>query len=136
MEEKHKMIVYSDGGSKGNPGPAAIGIILVKEDKIIEEYSEFIGIATNNQAEYKALIKALDLCLKYKETEILCYSDSILLVNQANGNFKVRNRSLYQLYIELKAKEKNFLEVKYNYVPRENPFIARADSLLHKRISS
>lgn len=126
------MIVYTDGGSKGNPGQAAIGIILVKDDQIIKEYGEYIGISTNNQAEYKAIIKALELCKALKEKKIICYSDSILLINQLNGLYKIKNKDLFKLILKIKKLEINFQEVRYNFVPRENPYIKKAHLLLHK----
>ena len=78
----------SDGGSRGNPGPAAIGIIVRKDDEILTKYTERIDNCTNNVAEYKALIKALEIASKYVTEELTCVLDSELLVKQLLGNIR------------------------------------------------
>ena len=103
--------IYFDGGSRGNPGPAAIGVVFSdSKGEIIHSYKECIGEATNNQAEYRAIIKALEILLKSdwqknngENSKITCYLDSLLVVEQINGNYKVKNHDIKQ-YIEKLSK--------------------------------
>ena len=134
--EKIKSLdIYTDGGSRGNPGKAAISFTIYddKGNKVSEE-SKFIGIATNNVAEYRALIDALKEASKYCKDKISCFSDSELLVRQLNGAYKVKAKHLKELFSELKAKEKMFKHVSYFHRPRTNPKIVRVDKLLNKKL--
>ena len=88
----------SDGGSRGNPGPSAIGVIIRKDEEIITQYSEKIGEGTNNFAEYMALIKALELVSKITKDEVTCVLDSELLVRQLLGEYQVKSRGISCLY--------------------------------------
>ena len=127
--------VYVDGASRGNPGPAGIGIVVSdSEGKILREHYEFIGSHyTNNQAEYMALIKALDLCSSMFPKGILhVFSDSELLVKQLTGLYKVRSPNLKKLFREVKRKEKMFSKVFYHHISRENNI--KADRLASKAI--
>ena len=124
--------VYTDGGSRGNPGPSAIGIVLLDENEnIIHTHKEYIGEGTNNQAEYRALIKALQLARTYCSKKISCVSDSELLVRQLTGVYEVRNEKLRPLFDEIKKLEKEFDEVSYNHQRREHKFIVIADRLVN-----
>jgi ribonuclease HI len=135
MPPATKVSVYSDGGSRGNPGPGAIGILLFDESgKEILLHSEKIGTATNNIAEYSALIKGLELAHKLSAREVHCFSDSELAIRQASGKYKVKNKKLLELYLKLKEKEKLFKKVTYRHVPRENPHITKADALVNKAL--
>jgi len=126
--------VYTDGGARGNPGPAAIGIIIVdEENKILEEHKELLGVKTNNQAEYLAIIKALELALKYG-SEIQCYSDSELMINQLLGRYAIKNEELKKLIQAVKEKEKMFKKVKYTHVKRNNLFIKQVDKLVNNAL--
>lgn len=127
--------VYVDGASRGNPGPAGIGIIISNsEGKILHEHYEFIGTQyTNNQAEYIALIKALDLCSSIFPKGILhVFSDSELLIKQLTGLYKVRSSNLKKLFREVKRREKLFTRVHYHRIDRE--LNAKADRLANKAI--
>ncbi|GBE55216.1 MAG TPA: ribonuclease HI family protein [Euryarchaeota archaeon] len=124
-----KIISYSDGASRGNPGKAAIGVVLVGENKkILREHSQAIGIATNNQAEYRAIIKALELAQDYAG-EVDCFLDSELIVKQLNGEYKTKNLKLRELKRVVRHKEEAFTRVTYKHVSRTDPFIQRADEL-------
>lgn len=108
-----KIKVFTDGASKGNPGSAGIGVIIYDEnDFIIESYEEFLGDATNNQAEYKALLKSLDLIAKIKEISdkkfdaVEFYSDSELMVNQVNFDYQVKEPELALLNNKFHVKAK------------------------------
>jgi ribonuclease HI len=131
--QKH-VNIYTDGGSRGNPGPAAIAFIIQSDNgEIQKSYSQFIGIHTNNQAEYKALIKALHFILE-KSEEITCYLDSELVVKQVNGIYSVRNTELIKLWnIVIKLKN-SFKKINFLNVPRTNYYIQKADNLLNQEL--
>ncbi|MCX6743652.1 MAG: ribonuclease HI family protein [Candidatus Parcubacteria bacterium] len=111
--------LFTDGGARGNPGPAGIGIIIKDEkDKILKKHAEYIGVATNNQAEYKALIKGLELVKEFKPAEVLCYLDSELLVKQMKQEYRVRDKDLQPLFIKVWNLAVNLGKVKYHHIPR------------------
>lgn len=126
------MIVYTDGGARGNPGPSAIGIVLCDDrNRVVTTYKEFVGRGTNNQAEYRAVIKALEL-LSHRVGEVIrVFSDSQLLVRQLNGFYKVKNKDLKPLFGKVRELEKVFGRVVYSHVPRENSFVSMADELVN-----
>ena len=125
-----KLIIYTDGASRGNPGPAGIGIVICNQSgEIVKEYKKFIGSTTNNIAEYRALIKALELASSFPANEIDCFSDSELMVKQLNGEYSVKNEKLGKLFFQVREKEKRFEKVKYFHVPREEEHLKRADQL-------
>ena len=90
--------LYVDGAAKGNPGPAGIGVRVECEGEVIEEYSGFLGNATNNVAEYKALIKGLEIVRKLGKTRVNAISDSELIVRQMNGRYRVKSAALAPLH--------------------------------------
>lgn len=107
--------IYIDGAAQKNPGPAGIGIIFkVTDDNICFKLSKFIGICTNNQAEYIALIESLKEAIKRNFKKVIIYSDSELVVNQLNEKYKVKNSILYRYYKEAKElmQEFDFIEIK------------------------
>jgi ribonuclease HI len=121
-----KLIIYTDGGARGNPGPAAIGIFVADEKgAAIKKYSQYLGEKTNNEAEYEAIIfalkkvKALFGKEKIKKMEIEIRSDSELIVNQLNHQFKIEEEHLQKLFIKIWNMLIDFGEVKFMYVPRE-----------------
>jgi pterin-4a-carbinolamine dehydratase len=98
-----KVKVFADGGSRGNPGPSSSGfVILNMEDKILVDRGVYLGITTNNQAEYTALKLALEECIKMNVREVQVYMDSMLVVNQMNGLFKIKNRELWPIHGAIK----------------------------------
>ncbi len=120
--------VYADGGSRGNPGPSSIGGIGYLNGKKIFEFKKSIGVVTNNDAEYRALIEALinikDQISKIKTTDqilkIEFYSDSRLMVNQVNGFFKVKNGKIKEYILKIRGLEQEIgLAISYHLVPRE-----------------
>jgi ribonuclease HI len=122
----------SDGGARGNPGPGAIGVIVRNDEKILTQYSGFIGkFVTNNVAEYEALIKALELASKFTNEEITCVLDSELVVNQLLGEYKVKNQNLLPLFLKVQKLQENFKKIKYVHVSRENKFQVLVDELLN-----
>lgn len=130
-----KLIVFTDGGARGNPGPGAIGILVLDKDgKTIARHSEFLGRTTNNQAEYSALIKALEICQKKNGTEIELHSDSELLVKQMNLEYKVREARLKELFGKAKQEEKKFQRVSYTHETRLHTNIRIVDKMLNAEL--
>ncbi|OGJ56867.1 hypothetical protein A3H22_02620 [Candidatus Peribacteria bacterium RIFCSPLOWO2_12_FULL_55_15] len=128
--------LFTDGGSRGNPGQAAIGCII--EDPlrgtVLKEYAEVIGVATNNVAEYRALIKGLDLASLYHPNRLICYLDSELIVKQLNGEYRVRMPSLQVFVEEIRAITETLPDVVFTFVPREDNY--RADALVNKALDA
>ena len=115
-----KVKLYTDGGSRGNPGPSASGYVLFDEnDKIIEDKGVYLGITTNNQAEYTALKLGLEDALKRQASIVDVYMDSLLVVNQMKGSFKVRNRELWPIHSAIMDLTRQFKQVSFTHVPRE-----------------
>ena len=110
--------VYVDGAAKGNPGPAGIGVRLELEGAVLSEHSEYIGNATNNVAEYKALIYGLEIARRYRVTRVNAISDSELLVRQLNGEYKVKNENLIPLYRDARELAGRFEEFRIRHVSR------------------
>jgi ribonuclease HI len=127
--------IYTDGASRGNPGPAGIGILIIDENgKDIKRISEYIGNTTNNIAEYRALLRALEECEKKKIKTARFFADSQLLVNQVNKRYKVANEGLKPLYVKLMGKFMNFKDWSIKYIPREENRIA--DSLANDALDN
>src|SRR3989339_130325 len=101
-----KLFIYCDGGARGNPGPAAIGVVIRDEHgKLVETIAKKIGSATNNVAEYSAVIAALDWVLDFAEDmELEFYLDSELVVRQLNGEYKVKDLKLKELFLTVREK--------------------------------
>jgi ribonuclease HI len=135
MIQKEKIYVYTDGGCRGNPGPSAIGIVICDENKkIIQKHKDRIGNGTNNIAEYKALIKALEIAVSHCRKNIFCFLDSELVVRQLNGIYRVKKDHLLKLFNIVKDRERAFESVIYNHVKRENEFIQKADELVNEAL--
>lgn len=115
-----KITIYSDGGARGNPGPAGIGAVLydLKNTKIAE-ISIFLGISTNNQAEYKALIAGIKKAKELGASDLDCFLDSELVVKQLKREYKVKNKDLAPLFLEIYNLSCDFNKITYTHVPRE-----------------
>jgi ribonuclease HI len=125
--------IFTDGGSRGNPGPSASGfVILDMEDNILVDKGVYLGITTNNQAEYTALKLALEECLNMGILEAQVYLDSLLVVNQMKGIFKVKNRDLWPIHDAIKQQAKRFKEISFSHVPRE--FNKLADAAVNRAL--
>jgi ribonuclease HI len=128
-----KVKVFGDGGSRGNPGPSASGfVILDMEDTVLVDKGVYLGITTNNQAEYTALKLALEECLKMGVKEAEVYMDSLLVVNQIKGIFKVKNRDLWPIYDAIKKLAVKFEKISFSHVPRE--FNKLADAAVNRAL--
>lgn len=124
--------IYSDGGSRGNPGPAAIGAIFYADNIKISECSEFIGNATNNEAEYKALIMALLKAKTLKAKNLSCYLDSELVVKQLNREYRIKDDKIIPLFIKIWNLMFDFDKVTFTHIPREKN--KAADTLVNKTL--
>lgn len=137
--ETNKLIIFTDGGARGNPGPAAIGVIIDSASER-KEYRDYIGETTNNIAEYKAVIFALKKVKallggeKARETQIEINTDSELLHNQVSGDYKIKEPTLQPLFVEIWNLKQDFKEVKFNLVPREKN--READKLVNQELDS
>lgn len=138
MEKTKTLQIYTDGGSRGNPGKAAIGVVIKSGngDRVFS-YAEAIGETTNNVAEYKALIFALSKARDFLSSHdtIFVNMDSNLIVNQMRGTFKIKKTHLKLLHEEAKLLEQKLdLPVTYHYIPREQNY--EADQLLNTALDN
>lgn len=131
MAEKN-FDIFTDGGASGNPGPAGIGVVIKDGDQIVLEISESIGDATNNVAEYKAVIAALEQAVQLKADGITIHTDSELLFFQLTGSYKVKNEVLLGLFNQVRQTAKGIKRVDIKRIPREQN--SEADRLAKKAI--
>jgi ribonuclease HI len=130
-----KIIIFTDGGSRGNPGPAAIGVVIDGISKGIKEYSEFIDETTNNEAEYQAVIFALKKARQLAgrenlgKAEVEIRIDSELIVRQLRGEYKVEEKNLQPLFMEIWNLRFDFPKITFKEIPREEN--QRADRLVN-----
>jgi ribonuclease HI len=136
-----KIIIYTDGGSRGNPGPSAIGVVFCNErGQIIKKYNEFLGQRTNNEAEYAAAIfalkkfKALFGKKLAKSTEVELRADSELLIKQLNGEYKILEPKIQPLFIAVWNLKLDFKKVKFKFISRENN--KEADRLVNEALDN
>ncbi len=128
-----KLIIYTDGGARNNPGPAGIGAVLMDEDKnIVAEISYYIGLGTNNQAEYKALLAAIRKAQELKAEEIEFYLDSELVVKQMNREYRVKDKELAQIFLKIYNISLGFKKISFTHIPRESN--KEADKLVNLAI--
>lgn len=136
-----KLIIHADGGARGNPGPAAYGIVIENENgKKIAKLGKTLGIRTNNQAEYGGVIAALEFIKKFLSSENIIssvefYLDSDLIVNQLSGKYKIKSPELALLAIKAKNIEREIsIAVNYNHIPREQNKLA--DKIVNQVLDS
>lgn len=123
-EEERVLILHADGGSRGNPGPAgAGGVLLDGEGRVLEDFSLFLGTATNNEAEYRALIEGLQRAAARKPTRLVVRMDSLLVVKQMRGEYRVKDRKLLPLHLEARRSFPS-CPVLFEHVPRERNALA------------
>jgi lactoylglutathione lyase len=129
--------LFSDGGARGNPGPAAIAFVAQNAlGQTIKTDTCYVGVRTNNQAEYEALLLALNYAAEQKAQEVTCHIDSELVAKQLNGQYSVKNAELQQLNQKVKALKASFKKIAFVNVPREHPQIQWADSLVNKTLDA
>ncbi len=120
--------LYADGGSRGNPGPSASGYVLLDtQNVIIQKSGIYLGITTNNQAEYQALKLGLEAAVKLGAREVAVHMDSMLVVNQMKGIYKVKNRDLWPIHESIKDLASQLKKVSYTHIPRELNKLADAE---------
>ena len=130
-----RLKIYSDGGARGNPGPAAIAFIATNDEgETVKADSRFIGVHTNNQAEYEALLMALKFAVDQKTQDVVCHLDSELVAKQLNGEYAVKNNELWQLWRKVQLLKVCFKKISFVNVPRNNPKIEMADELVNKTL--
>ena len=130
-----KARLETDGGARGNPGPAAAAYVLEAEDgTLLAERGEAIGVATNNVAEYRALVAGLRKAVELGVDEVEVVSDSELLVKQMTGEYRVKNKDLMELSLEAKRLERQFDRVRYTAVRRAKN--ERADRLVNEALDA
>lgn len=131
-----KLHLNCDGGSRGNPGPAAIGVVIRKEDgTVLYEYRETIGEATNNEAEYKSVLKALKLATGYEPDSITVEMDSELVIKQLNGEYDVNADNLQGLHADV-LKTIDGHRVRFEHVDRETKWQTMADALVNEALDA
>ena len=128
-----KLIIYTDGGARGNPGPAGIGAVIKDEKGMtVATISEYIGEATNNQAEYKAVIAAIEKAKSFGAPELEFYLDSELVAKQLNREYKVKNKELAPLFVKIYNASLGFKKITYKHVTRE--LNKEADKLVNQAV--
>ena len=126
-QQKKELIIFADGGARGNPGPAASGVVIFdNNENIIGEYFEYLGETTNNQAEYRAVVLALEKAIELEGTNIVLYSDSELVVNQLNRKYKVKDSGLSKLFVKIWNMAQKFNSIEYHHILREKNKLADA----------
>lgn len=129
------MILYSDGASRGNPGPAGIGVLITDASgRTVHRLARGIGVATNNVAEYSALVAGLEWCVAQRVDEVLVRADSHLLVEQMNGRYRVKSGNLKPLYAKARALAQRFRRISFEHIGREHN--EEADSLANEGVDT
>lgn len=122
------LIIYTDGGARGNPGPAGAGIVIYQEkgdaEELAEKFGKYLGEATNNQAEYTALLLAITRAREMGATSIDFMMDSELIVKQMNREYKVRDQNLAALFTKIWNETIHFKKVTFTHIPREKNKLA------------
>lgn len=127
MSQTKKLKIYADGGSRGNPGPSAAGYVISNSrDQILEEGGLYLGVTTNNQAEYRAVKLALEKAAQFHPAQIDFYLDSQLVVSQLNGVYKIKNAALKPVIAEVKSLAAKFPQVNFQHIRREYNQLADA----------
>lgn len=131
----NKIITFTDGGSRGNPGLAAIGGVLYDANKNkIYSFGECIGVTTNNQAEYRALLKALEYAKKYKAEVVECYLDSELVVKQMKREYRVKDKDLAKIFVQIWNVAIFFKKISFHHIPREKN--QESDALVNQALDN
>jgi len=135
-----QIIIHTDGGSRGNPGPAGIGVVITQDNQVVKKYGEVIGQATNNQAEYEAVVFALKKAKllfgkkKTKEMEIEINLDSELVAKQLSHQYKIKEKDLQPLFLQVWNLIIDFKRVSFKHIPREKN--KEADALVNQALDN
>lgn len=140
-KKKYSFIVYTDGGARGNPGPAAIGVVICDEKgNVLKKYGEYLGETTNNEAEYQAAIFALKKIKALwgkdvsKRSSVKVFADSELLVRQLAGKYKIEHPNIQKLFLQLWNLKIDFVEVAFSAMLREEN--READELVNEALDA
>ena len=130
-----QLMIFSDGGARGHPGPSAIAFLILSENwQLLQISTSYIGLQTNNQAEYEALIAALELAITLNAEDVTCHLDSELVTKQLTGEYTVKNAELRQKWKKVQELKKHFKHVTFINVPRTNSQIQQADKLVNRTL--
>lgn len=127
-----ELTIYTDGASRNNPGEAGAGVLILRDREPVERVSRYLGVTTNNVAEYSAAIIGLEQALRLGASRVTLLADSELLVRQLNGQYKVKNEGLKPLFAQAKELIARIGRVEVQYIPREQN--READALANKAI--
>ena len=134
MGEGQRLVLRTDGASRGNPGHAAAGVVVEADDgTVLATGKHYLGVMTNNQAEYRALILGLKAVARYQPVAVRVYMDSELIVLQMTGQYRVKNEQLLPLYTEVRALAARLGQVTFTHVPRGGN--ALADRLANEALN-
>lgn len=128
----NKLTTYTDGGARGNPGPAGIGVVIMEGERLVDSFGRYIGETTNNQAEYRALIAALERASELGAKEVECKLDSELVVKQMRREYKVRDLGLQPLFLRAYNLSTGFGNISFTHIRRE--LNSAADAEVNKAI--
>jgi ribonuclease HI len=135
LTERQRLFIHVDGGARGNPGPAAIGVVVsTPEGEVIDEVAERIGVATNNVAEYRGLLRGLERARAHGAAEVEIVNDSELVARQLTGAYKVKHAAMKPLHAEAMAALAGFDRWSIRSVPRAQN--ARADELVNQALDA
>lgn len=131
-----KLITYTDGGARGNPGPAAIGVVVknAATGENMVAFGRYIGDTTNNQAEYQALVAALEAAIKEGATEVHCFLDSELIVKQMNKEYRVRDVNLQVHFLKIWNMGQTLKKISFTHIPRAKN--KEADALVNQALDA
>jgi len=136
VKKGDKLKIYVDGASRGNPGPAASAFLFVYNGTIIHDECDFIGTATNNITEYRAIINALKVAERFSRGHIQVYSDSNLAIQQINKKWKINYPHLTKLSSQVYKLCEKYEKVEFFHVRRNNPYIQKCDKLCNERLDA
>jgi ribonuclease HI len=130
-----RLMIFSDGGARGNPGPAATAFVILTENgRTLTTKTRYIGSRTNNQAEYEALTAALESASALNADEVNCHLDSELVTKQLTGEYAVKNLELKEMWTRIQELKRRFKKVSFISVPRTNNQIQKVDKLVNETL--
>ena len=136
IKKEYILKIYTDGAARGNPGPAAYAFILVHNDEIVHQGFGYIGTATNNAAEYQAIINALKEAEKFHRGHLKIFSDSNLAIQQINKKWKINYPHLSEMCNEVYKLSEKYDKVEFFHASRNNPYIKKCDELCNAKLDN
>ncbi len=132
MRAEGDLWLYTDGASRGNPGPACYAFVFVQGGAVLFEGHGYVGVTTNNVAEYQAIIHGLSEAIRQEVERIMVCSDSELVIRQITGEYRIRKEHLADLCAQVYSLSRRFERVRFQHAPRTEPYIQRADALCNQ----